>query len=329
MALRAGYYGLKRFERNKLSILAASTPADISPDNPIAGKNDVLTSIDLLDDTVGWLGIQMLKHPYEGVADGVEFTNEGITYVTNALDYSVLVKSGTSTGYSERAFFSRGLKDFKLESGVKYVIKGGTDNIAFTVGTGSGEDGSTGSYVVVARSRGEAVEFIAPDKWLTVSIQVTAAGITIPEDTVVYPILYKADDYKLISNYVPYHANIAELLNSKMSKGRMLTSADDLNNITDTGIYAFSTSPVNAPEGVVYGTLIVEGNSSGSTGVRQLIIISGTSSGVIYTRGYFGSPQTWKSWFKFTGTEVTPPAPTPENETKKATKKKVIKEEEE
>ena len=55
MALRAGYYGLKRFERNKLSILAASTPADISPDNPIAGKNDVLASIDLIDDTVGWV----------------------------------------------------------------------------------------------------------------------------------------------------------------------------------------------------------------------------------------------------------------------------------
>ena len=93
MALRAGYHGLKRFERNKLLDLAASIPADIGPDNPIASKSDISATVDLLKDTTGWLGKQRLPFPYK---DGNSKTMNGITYTVDS--EGVVDINGTATG---------------------------------------------------------------------------------------------------------------------------------------------------------------------------------------------------------------------------------------
>ena len=320
MALRAGYYGLKRVIKDKLLNLANAAPADIGPDNPIAGKNDVLATVDLLKDTTGWTG----KNRFN-ILQPNSVTGGALSAITNGIK----LLANSATNYANARYYM----DFEqnetyhikynatnIANGVNMVqIKGSNDNVNFTLikqfnGDTSYDDSfNSGEYT-----------YYTMQLFFTGESGASGDGVEYTN----FMVCTKAQ-YDLSPSFEPYHESVAEMLDGKLSIGSMLTSADDLNDIKTSGIYAFSTSPANTPEGVVYGTLIVEGNSSGSTGVRQLIIVSGASSGIIYTRGYDGSPQTWKSWFKFTGTEVTPPSPTPESETKKATKKKVIKEEEE
>ena len=333
MALRAGYFGLKRFEKNKLSVLAASMPADIGPDNPIAGKNDVLATVDLMKDTTGWIGKNKLKIPssiVSGTKNNVAYT---INRNSNGEVTSIVLDTDGATASADTEIPITPLytsSDSPFKTPENYMISGcpqgykGNLQLVTSIRTISPD-----AYVRndVDNGNGTTCNILTNQYLQRVYIYVKS-GTTI-DNAIYYPMIADADVQSLEPTFEPFHESVAEMLDGKLSIGSMLTSADDLNDIKTSGIYAFSTSPANTPEGVVYGTLIVEGNSSGSTGVRQLIIVSGASSGIIYTRGYDGSPQTWKSWFKFTGTEVTPPSPTPESETKKATKKKVIKEEEE
>ena len=328
MALRAGYYGLKRSIKNKLSILAESMPADISPDNPIAGKNDVLASIGLINDTVGWVGKNRLNAKFKNT-DTPDIVVTPHYNAAGLLEYVNLNGSNTSGEKILIQFAARLDGDLILPIGkYKFSLGASNENIKMQVGRNSNGP-TSGSFVLLATSNyGDRDLSFTQDQPYGLTVQIFANANSTFDNVKVYPMICTAEQYALNPVYDPYHDSVAEMLDGKMSKGRLLTSADDLNNITETGIYSFSTSPANAPEGVVYGTLIVEGNATGSTGVRQIIFVSGTSSAIIYTRGYVGSPQTWKSWFKFTGTELTPASLTKEDETKKATKKKVIKEEE-
>lgn len=97
--------------------------------------------------------------------------------------------------------------------------------------------------------------------------------------------------------YVPYAMTNRELTEKVFEKGT-LTSSDDLNNITDTGIYHIATAPTNCP--TAYATLIV--SKRDSTDIQQLIVKAG---GRMYTRVRGGNPADWESWYLFTGTVVS------------------------
>lgn len=101
--------------------------------------------------------------------------------------------------------------------------------------------------------------------------------------------------------YVPYAMTNRELT-EKVFEKRVLTSADDLDNILETGIYTVTTSPANSPENITYYTLLVQGGDIYN--LQQVIFKSSSRSGVIYTRDKGGSPSAWHDWYKFTGTVV-------------------------
>ena len=82
----------------------------------------------------------------------------------------------------------------------------------------------------------------------------------------------------------------------------MLTSADTLKNITETGIYGITSAPTDSPEGVSYCTLLVQKTTNGD--IRQIIFKGGVNT-AIYVTSYGGNPATWSSWVKFTGTVVS------------------------
>lgn len=100
--------------------------------------------------------------------------------------------------------------------------------------------------------------------------------------------------------YQPYAMTNRELT-KKVFEKRTLTSADDLNNITETGIYGITTAPVNSPEATTYCTLLVKANSSND--IKQIIFEARSAGGYIYIRSYGNN--VWGSWYKFTGTVVS------------------------
>ena len=80
---------------------------------------------------------------------------------------------------------------------------------------------------------------------------------------------------------------------------QLLTSADDLNDITDTGLYVTTTAPAHTPDGrSYYSMLVIEHLPSDLT---QIIFCSNN----IYTRKFTGVPATWGAWTKFSGTTLS------------------------
>ena len=96
----------------------------------------------------------------------------------------------------------------------------------------------------------------------------------------------------------PYAMTNAELTEKVFEKG-VLTSADDLNDITTTGIYCVTSTPTNTPDSLSYYSLIV--SKRADSDIRQMII----KKEAIYTRTKGGDPASWSSWYKFTGTVVS------------------------
>ena len=188
MALRAGYFGLKRFEKNKLSVLAASMPADISPDNPIAGKNDVLTSIGLLNDTVGWISknkmLPDIKHlTTMGSALGettLSSTDDAVAYVAALdanTDYVVSAKGGNR--------FRVALANVEpANNSTVYIVYNGT-------GTNNKYAFNSGDYSYI---------------YLLADFQGTGTTETIK------PMLATKEQYDLDSSYEPYHESVNDML---------------------------------------------------------------------------------------------------------------------
>lgn len=92
-------------------------------------------------------------------------------------------------------------------------------------------------------------------------------------------------------------ANGYDLLNSLVYKGT-LTSSDNLNDITDTGIYYITSSvPSNAPDGATtYSTVLVI-HPEGSF-IQQVYIRPTLTQGLTHLsmRQYSGSTPTWSIW---------------------------------
>lgn len=320
MALKAGYYGVKKNILDELNKLDGILPAGVSKDNKLSTKNDVFASVTLLDDTVGWLGNNKLPN------NAVSKTESNATLTVNA-DKTVTVTISGSV--SANTFLNMGF--FTLKKG-SYVL---------SQGVATGNDGcriqlaDEGANVVAYIQSGNADHIgftLNEDKVVEGVIRIPSGW---NQETITFkPMICDPDVYSLSPTYRPYHESVEGILDSKMSIGNIITSADDLNNITGTGLYGVTTSPANAPESQSYFTLLVQQTNSGD--IRQ-VVLKGGSSTSIYVRSYGGSPSQWYNWYKFTGTEVTPqtqqasapetreasdPEPEPETKTTKRSTKK-------
>lgn len=109
-----------------------------------------------------------------------------------------------------------------------------------------------------------------------------------------YPMIRLASDTD--STYESYTMTNKEL--TEYIQKRVLSSSDNLNDITDTGIYGATSAPTNSPAGETYYTLIVQ--KTASSDIRQIIM---RHTG-IYIRYYGGSPAHWSGWYKVTLTAI-------------------------
>lgn len=328
MALKAGYYGVKKNILDELEQLDGILPAGVSKDNKLATAGDINASVTLLDDTVGWIGKNMFM---------VTATNHTKNDVIFTIDNGVVELSGTSTG------------DINVgsDNGTLGTISGLTVGETYIL-SGCPEGGSSDTYRLVIRNdtttseyyvdTGNGIEFTAKDVTYTVYIRANS-GINLT-GKIFKAMISKRKVYVYSPIYEPYHESVEDVLeelsDNKVDKiSTILSSTDDLNNIKTAGFYCWELSvPTNAPEALTYGTMIVNVNKAGANSVVHQIVVKG---GVIYQRIFSGSPLSWKPWYKFTGTEVTPqtqqasapetreasdPEPEPETKTTKRSSKK-------
>ena len=122
------------------------------------------------------------------------------------------------------------------------------------------------------------------------------------DHVLVKPTLTLASDTD--SSYQPYAMTNGELTEAIFAKTPMLDNTVDLNDLKTTGIYGFSSTPINAPAGETYGTIIVQKNE-GNDSVRQILYTAYGASSAIFVRAFRGATPAWTSWYKFTGTAVS------------------------
>ena len=85
----------------------------------------------------------------------------------------------------------------------------------------------------------------------------------------------------------------------------------DLNNVFAPGFYYIAgNAPSNVPDDgtMTYTHMLVIGNAvnpaSSAAVCTQILFKTGSSVSNIYVRNYSGSPRSWSSWKKFTGSAL-------------------------
>lgn len=93
-------------------------------------------------------------------------------------------------------------------------------------------------------------------------------------------------------------------LNSKIGTVTTLTDNDDLNDLTETGMYYHTTSrPSNIPISTDYGLVVVFGLVAGSR-VTALQFYSSTSKRLYYRRKAGNISDAWAGWRLITATDI-------------------------
>lgn len=103
------------------------------------------------------------------------------------------------------------------------------------------------------------------------------------------------------STWAPHAMTNKELTDAKLGVVKDLSSSNDLDSITDLGFYTLTSSPTHAPEGASYCSMMVIPFSTLASNGRMQIIFKEER---MYHRKLSGSPLTWSSWSKFTGTTI-------------------------
>lgn len=184
MALRAGYYGIKRGLKAKLAEIAGAWDTTIASLFP-RDEQAVLGALNML--------------PRYHDTD----TINGVTYTVGSDD--VITLSDTATAYSDFTFVTRGSKLLKLPIGTWKIIprKTGSDDSNINIGSGNTGDGTTGTFESWANSSGEPVTFIVDsvrsNRYISVSINIAngktadstwqpmIVPVTTPDDTPYVP----------------------------------------------------------------------------------------------------------------------------------------------
>lgn len=102
--------------------------------------------------------------------------------------------------------------------------------------------------------------------------------------------------------YTPYSMTNKELTDAKVDKvTAVLSSSDDLDNIMESGLYNITSKPANSPN--QWCTMLVIGGRNDN--ISQIIFRDYGNSGFIYIRSRGGSPAAWQPWIQFTGAVVS------------------------
>lgn len=275
MALKAGYVGVKRWLYERLQATAAKNVQDIAD---IWSNNTIMGAKNLLPNNL------------------VTKSDQSVTFTHDA-DGAISL-SGTASANVDAAIYDT-RDSGELWRGLKLIVSKGIDNANIKILVNAYTDTTYVKTLVDLDSGTESAPItIDYSGYNRVRVTAYVKSGTNTTGKKIYPMFRLATDPD--DTYAPY-ANTNQELTATVFKKRDLSSADDLNDITTTGIYSATTAPTNTPESRSYYTLIVDVQSDSS--IRQLILSGGNA---MYLRSYGGSPAAWGSWYKYTGTAVTP-----------------------
>lgn len=259
MALKAGYVGVKKNTIGKLA-----TRSEMA----VLGAKNLLPN-------------SMINH-----------TTNGVTFSV-AADH-VISLTGTTTGNIDSTTGGLIGNISNLPKG-KYKL----------TGCPTGGSSSTYRLVIVSNTSpatyaidtGEGADFEVTDSitWGNVYIRINT-GVNM-NNKVFKPMIRLASDP--IDIYAPFAMTNQQLTNMKIDKlTATIDNSVDLNNVTESGLYAATSSPINAPESKNYFALLVAKRTDGD--IKQMIF----KDSYIYIRSRGGSPAAWGNWYKYTGTAV-------------------------
>ena len=294
MALRAMYKGFKKV----LAPLIVNRPGELAIDQDALNTELNTVFFPRSEQLISGVGNYLPRYHDTD-------TINGVTYTVGSDD--VVTVANTATGYSDFTFTRRADKVFRLPVGDWKIIphKTGTDESYINIGSGTNEDGTGGTFESWAATNGDVVTFtideakskryislsiaIAQNKTANSTWQPMIVPATAPDDT---PYVSFAMTNQQLTDEV-------ETLNNRVLF-KTLTSANDLNDISESGWFSWgSSAPANSPQSVQYACMksIIE------TGVQKHIVFFGSDT--IYMRQKSGSPAAWSSWYKFQGTIVS------------------------
>lgn len=313
MALRAGYYGVKRRIWEALQATTAKNVQDITD---IWSNNTIMGAKNLLPNNLVTTSSQSVTFTHD--ADG------GISL------------SGTAGANVDAAIYDT-RDSGELWRGLTLIVSKGLDNANIKILVNAYTDTTYVKTLVDLDSGTESAPItIDYSGYNRVRVTAYVKSGTNTTGKKIYPMFRLATDPD--DTYAPYAMTNRELTESVYFKG-VLSSGVDLNDIKEAGIYSFTSTPTSAPTGVDNAVLIVTPVTAGN--VNQTIIKTASAKSEIYSREYGGSPASWFGWYKYTGTAVTQ-AKAPEDiavdpeiseeepeVVKKSTRKKITKTEEE
>ena len=252
--------------------LATIDDSTYRPYNPQAIQNQL--------NARGVLGAKNFLNPTYagGTVNGVTITaNENKTYELNGAPSSGNMAVAIYTGtFPVGRYILNGVPDFTTYGARLHIRE------------------TAGASQVDAIDTGKGIEFTIPSATTSYSVFMYLNSGYTANNLIIKPMIRLASDPD--DTYQPYAMTNKELTEKRFEK-RILSSGDDLNNITETGIYHVATSVSNVPENRANLTLIVNGFNS--TQIRQVLM----TKEAMYTRSKEGA--TWSSWYKFTGTVVS------------------------
>ena len=229
------------------------------------------------------------KNLLENTASGKE--ENGLTFVINS-DKSVSVY-GTATARTLLKIATVNTSTIPQGNYLLSGCKGGTSNtykFLYTDNQSQSYSNYDGDTAIVIFTRETSSLYIEVANGANLGTQ--------GSPTIFRPMIRLATDPD--STYAPYAMTNRELTTGKLnSTPIILSSANDLNNVFDTGLYYFTSAPSHSPESASYAPMLVVTRTTGDT--QQLIF--GVSA--FYSRHYGGSPASWSNWVKYSGTVVS------------------------
>lgn len=203
MALRAGYKGIKKYVADMLNKM---NPGDsFATDAEVAAAVEAAVNgvTDLMEDTVGWIGKNLLPPSY---SDGDSKSQNGVAFTKNN-DGTVTVtiaESATGTAYY---YMYLTLEDF-IERGEKYIINDflNNDNITFSC-----NDKVNNVWGNTVNSNGLDVEWTPRAEATAYGIWIIVSSGTTSGTYIVKPMISKDS-----GAYEPYHASVSDRLAEKV-----------------------------------------------------------------------------------------------------------------
>ena len=234
----------KKASTADVAAIAEVIPSSATSSNKVATAADVTATVDLLKDTTGWTGKNLLRLPY---SEGTN-TRNGITWTVNS--DGTITANGTSTADEVFSVYDGNT----LPRDIPLTVVGGVSNNLYLYVNGRKNGQWVKTYV---EQRGEPKEFtiLSTDDVDEIYVRLRINANQTVNNLVFYLMICRSDEYAFAPTYEPYHESVEEMF---ATKDVTVTAGTDVTVNANTHVYSKA--------GVVTGSLRLEIGATLSAG---------------------------------------------------------------